>query len=382
MCAARLPRGISREEKRGQFRAQVSYEGRRYWLGYFDTLTDARAALDVARGEVARGVFVPPSVRRREEKRRREREGERALTLGVWVEQWLTLVQSSRKPGTYREYRSTLYASGFVAAFEGVRLCDVDREGVSRFLTSLEQERGAGYRNKVFRIVRALFNDAVEQQVGGVVVSPCAGLKEVRSRVVERGIATPEQVKALAEAMPPHLSLSVHLAAWCALRQGEVLGLQRGDFEGLEGEGRVWVNVVRQWNQKAVPPAYAPTKTGDVRRVSIPSSLVPLVREHMEAFVDGAVESPVFASHARRGVPASQTRHNAAWTDARKQCGMEGFRFHDLRHTGLTEFARAGATARELMERGGHKDLGVAMRYQHWAAERDAALSDVLPVEV
>mgnify|MGYP000882528564 CR=1 FL=1 len=382
MCAARLPRGISREEKRGQFRAQVSYEGRRYWLGYFDSLTDARAALDVARGEVARGVFVPPSVRRREEKRRREREAEQALTIGVWVEQWLTQVQSSRKESTYREYRSTLNASGFLVEFESVRVCDVDRESLSRFLAGLEQGRGAGYRNKVFRIVRALFNDAIEQQVGGVSVSPCTGLRDVLSRVVERGIATPEQVKALAEAMPPQLSLSVFLAAWCALRQGEVLGLQRGDFEGVEDGGRVWVRVERQWNQKTMPPSYTPTKTGNVRRVSIPSSLVPLVRAHMKAFVGGGAESPVFASPTRRSVPLSQTRHNAAWAEARKQCGMEGFRFHDLRHTGLTEFARAGATARELMERGGHKDLEVAMRYQHWAAERDAALSDVLPVEV
>ena len=40
-----------------------------------------------------------------------------------------------------------------------------------------------------------------------------------------------------------------------------------------------------------------------------------------------------------------------AFTRARRKVGMPGFRFHDLRHTGQTLAASAGATTKDLMRR-------------------------------
>ncbi|MFK5636196.1 MULTISPECIES: hypothetical protein [unclassified Ornithinimicrobium] len=34
--------------------------------------------------------------------------------------------------------------------------------------------------------------------------------------------------------MPPHLQIAIPLAAWCALRIGELLGLERSDLEHLD----------------------------------------------------------------------------------------------------------------------------------------------------
>ena len=47
----------------------------------------------------------------------------------------------------------------------------------------------------------------------------------------------------------------------------------------------------------------------------------------------------------------------------------------DLRHSGATMAAQAGATMRELMERLGHSTLQAALIYQHAAADREAALA-------
>jgi integrase len=52
------------------------------------------------------------------------------------------------------------------------------------------------------------------------------------------------------------------------------------------------------------------------------------------------------------------------------------FRFHDLRHAGLTIFAQEGATLAELMRRGGHSDIRVVLRYQHATLARDRELAD------
>ena len=60
---------------------------------------------------------------------------------------------------------------------------------------------------------------------------------------------------------------------------------------------------------------------------------------------------------------------------ARKVAGREDLRWHDLRHTGATMAAQAGATLAELMNRLGHSDVKAALIYQHAAAGRDAEIA-------
>ncbi|MGH8271886.1 MAG: tyrosine-type recombinase/integrase, partial [Gammaproteobacteria bacterium] len=47
--------------------------------------------------------------------------------------------------------------------------------------------------------------------------------------------------------------------------------------------------------------------------------------------------------------------------------GIEGFRFHDLRHSAATYLAREGASEQQLKAIGGWKS-GVVSRYVHLAA--------------
>ncbi|GAA1135047.1 hypothetical protein [Ornithinicoccus hortensis] len=52
---SKLPRGIS--AYRGRYRVRMDHEGRTVALGMFDTLLDAKAALNIARADAARGLF-------------------------------------------------------------------------------------------------------------------------------------------------------------------------------------------------------------------------------------------------------------------------------------------------------------------------------------
>lgn len=60
---------------------------------------------------------------------------------------------------------------------------------------------------------------------------------------------------------------------------------------------------------------------------------------------------------------------------ARAAAGKPDLRWHDLRHTGATMAAHAGATTRELMDRLGHSTSTMAMRYQHVADDRPAEIA-------
>jgi integrase len=66
------------------------------------------------------------------------------------------------------------------------------------------------------------------------------------------------------------------------------------------------------------------------------------------------------------------------WLPATKAAGVEGLRFHDLRHSAATLALAAGANTRELMERMGHTSPTVALRYQHVMAGRDQAIAAAL----
>ena len=52
--------------------------------------------------------------------------------------------------------------------------------------------------------------------------------------------------------------------------------------------------------------------------------------------------------------------------------------FHDLRHTGNTLAATAGATLRELMDRMGHDSERAALVYLHGSDARRQAIADTL----
>jgi integrase len=70
---------------------------------------------------------------------------------------------------------------------------------------------------------------------------------------------------------------------------------------------------------------------------------------------------------------------SVTWRTATRTTALSGVRFHDLRHLAATLAATVpGTTARDLMSRLGHSSARAALRYQHAAAERDAAIAAYL----
>jgi integrase len=71
--------------------------------------------------------------------------------------------------------------------------------------------------------------------------------------------------------------------------------------------------------------------------------------------------------------PSTWNRH---WYKARAAAGRPDLHhLRDLRHSGLTWMAQAGATTRELMDAAGHSSPAAALRYQHVADGRRRELA-------
>lgn len=383
--ATRLPRGISVQS--GRYRVRVSWQGKQYSVGMYGTLGDAKAALAIAQSDVARGVFVPPSARRAAAAAVVEREARESVTVKAWSTRWLEQLEANpkRSKATVISYESVL-RNHLLPELGELRLVDLTPELVQEHLVALRSKkskrhpdaRNNGIASNAATVLRSMLNAAIKQEVGGLSAFAFPETPApVRVRPIEEGVedvATPAEVMAFTKAMPEHLRIAVPLAAWCALRIGEVLGLERRDLEHVDDPHRAILRVRRQWNTKA--NTLTPPKANSTRSPAIPAFMLDDLSAHLDRWTGSDPDAPVLTS--RGGGRVSQTQLDNAWRSARDAAGRPGFRFHDLRHTGLTLYAQQGATLAELLERGGHSDVSVALRYQHATAERDRALTERL----
>ena len=99
--------------------------------------------------------------------------------------------------------------------------------------------------------------------------------------------------------------------------------------------------------------------------------------EHLAEFAEPGPEGLVFPAPKGGYLRRSNFRRRW-WVRAIRAAGVDGLRFHDLRHSAATLALAAGANTRELMERMGHTSPPVALRYQHVLAGRDQAIAAAL----
>jgi integrase len=98
---------------------------------------------------------------------------------------------------------------------------------------------------------------------------------------------------------------------------------------------------------------------------------------HLAQHTEPDADAYVFTSSQGDPLERSNFR-NRVWLPATARLGLDGLRFHDLRHTAGTLAARTGATTKELMARLGHASPQAAMAYQHAAQDRDRLIADRL----
>ena len=222
---------------------------------------------------------------------------------------------------------------------------------------------------KSYRLLRSMFATAVDD--GIVARNPCRIRGAAIEKPAERPVLTLEEVGRLAEAIEPRYRLLVLLAVFGSLRWGELLGLRKSDFD-LDA---ATVQVSRAVSEIGSKLSIKEPKTAaGVRRVSLPASLVPAIREHFDTFAEGGPAGRVFVGP--QGATPLRANFSRVWKRALAGAGLSGYRVHDLRHTGNHLASMTGASTRELMGRMGHANLHAALVYQHRTADRDRAIAE------
>jgi integrase len=153
-----------------------------------------------------------------------------------------------------------------------------------------------------------------------------------------------------------HLHIIVLTAISTGMRYSEIMHLR-------------WRQILLNENEHYGLVLLEHTKNGERRGVPLTGPLLAEYRQLKAAHqAQSSKESAgddvlLFASE---GDPERPVEIRKAWETALGRAKVSNFRFHDLRHTTASYLAMEGASAPEIAEVLGHKDLKMVKRYSHF----------------
>lgn len=197
---------------------------------------------------------------------------------------------------------------------------------------------------------------SVAKDRGKIDVNPCE--RGGRNYKADRTDAlwTEEMEATFYEKAPAHLHLAMRLAIWTGQRQGDLLKLTWGQYDGSHIR-------LRQG------------KTG--RRMSIP------VGAPLKAALDAHRRRGALMLLTRDGEPWTEDGFRVSWRKACKAAGVSGVTFHDLRGSAVTRLARAGCSVPEIATFTGHSlaDVQEILDAHYLSRDPELAASAVRKLE-
>jgi integrase len=243
--------------------------------------------------------------------------------------------KSIRMKTERRNWKSDSYRLNIAVDYFGdIPLKEITPNDILMFKQErIDLRNGPGTVNRYLALLKRMFNVAI--QSGHVEKNP---VKQVRfeseqNQIVEWILTNAEEQRLLAECSE-RLKPLVVLALHTGMRKSELLNLE-------------WKNV--DFNKKMILVEH--TKSGKARRIPM----------------NEVAEAELLVLKSRNGTervfPFTSIR--SAWEGARRGAGLQGLRFHDLRHTFGSRLAERGVDLVRIRKLMGHSTLLVTQRYLH-----------------
>jgi integrase len=306
--------------------------------------------LDEVRSDLLRGTYVAPGAGR--------------VLFADFARTWLEA--QPHRAGTARLYERTLRLHVFPRIGDRP-LAAVRRSDIQALVTASSRQLAPKTVENHFRLVKAVFNAAVEDQL--IAVSPCRKIARATvapSRVMPLSI---EQVSRLVEAAPARFQALVVTAVGTGLRQGEALGLRAQDVDFLRREVHVRHQLV---SVPGVAAHLGPPKTSSsLRTVPAPDFVLQALAEHMKQFPAGPFGT-IFTN--TRGQFVNRQSLHRSLAAALRTAGLPaGTTFHQLRHTYASLLIEGGESVTVVASRMGHANATETLHtYSHlWPSSDD-----------
>ncbi|MCZ6800494.1 MAG: tyrosine-type recombinase/integrase, partial [Nitrospirae bacterium] len=263
-------------------------------------------------------------------------KGRQPITFKGLAEFYLARPEVKRH-ATYKWKDSTI-RTHFVPVFQSTHLQDITPLMIEAFRESRRQDQGkqgttlkVATINRNLALLKNMFGFAVRE--GWLERNPVSLVKFERENNVRDRVLDPGEFDRLQAHSAPHLQAINLMAYQTGMRVGEILRL-------------TWKKVDLKAN--LIRLKAEDTKTDDARLIPLTPELTHLLRELYK--VPYLHEDHVFLVKGQ-SVNAIKTAFNAAC----RRAEISGFRFHDFRHTAITNMRRAGIDHLTIMKISGHK---------------------------
>lgn len=368
----------------GRYRARYRVDGQ--WHNApitFETITDARVFLDTIRTDLTRGAWKAP---------RRAH-----YSLDEYGTRWIA--QRQVKASTRAEYESSW--RNHVAPYLGhLRLDRItpdlvrqwNAQTVERLRTrqtehyerlvkrELELQKRAERRGqtrtpkppsvatvrdgsataaRAYRLLHSVFATAVEDEL--LSANPCRVKGAGNTKPAERPTLSLHEAYELENELPDRYRALAWLLILSGLRIGEAAALQRRDLNLHPDMATVTVRE-RYYRVQGGYDIDSPKSRAGQRTVSLPRMIVPILQQHLETYTEPSQSALVFTTDNGAVILGSYSR---ILRKALNAIGRADVRTHDLRHTGMTLAAQAGASLGELKHRMGQGTTAAAEVYVH-----------------
>lgn len=236
-------------------------------------------------------------------------------------------------------WRDEIFLRHTNAYFGDLALEEITPLHIENYKAKRKEEVSDSTVNRELAFIRQVFNKAIAwRKTDSNPMKDVKFFKEPqgRTRYLEK-----DEIDKLLKACIPTLRPIVITAFNTGMRKEEILSLK-------------WDQVDLNHNIITL----CKTKNGETRHVYVNSYM----HEMLENLKKKAKQEYVFTSSQGRRY-AKKMR--SVFCNAIKKAGLEGFRFHDLRHTFASHMAMSGAGPMQIMEGLGVKSIRMVQRYTH-----------------
>jgi len=233
----------------------------------------------------------------------------------------------------------------FNKVFGNLKLSQINSRDIDEYKNKRLNEVKPASVNRELSTLRHLFNVAKRwKQFFGENPVAEAGLLPVNNQV-ER-ILTNEEEEILLKVSPNYLKNIIICALNTAMRIGEIITLK-------------WDNI--NFDSNTITIEQINSKNKKTQKIPINSKLRKLF---LELKLRSSICEYVFLNSDNRPYKKPDSLNNV-YRNALNKCGIEGLRFHDLRHTAATRMIENGASIVAVNKILRHADLRTTMRYMH-----------------
>ena len=277
------------------------------------------------------------------------------LTLGQWLDIWQREYMGNAKPATLRAYDSHI-RNHIRPGLGAVRLTELHPHTVQNFINSLD-----GLSPTSVRLVYTVLRPALEKAIDLDYIPRNPAAKCVLPKQERKEIKPLDDAQATAlirAAAGTRIENMIPLALFTGLRISELLGLTWSAVDMDRGT----ITVDKQLSAKPKAGAlFSSPKSGKSRTITpAPTAFQVLRRQKARQAEQQLKAGPLWSNPhgliftAEDGGPLSQQMAELNFSDVRATVGLEGTRFHDLRHTYAVNSIRAGDDIKTIQTNLGH----------------------------